>query len=189
MLAGSLTLLVAFATPDVALADADRAGESAQPTAQPVAQPTAQPSASWQRRALSAGAAAIGAGTGVLLALPASVPGIYLAAFAGMSPFVGALPLLVAVPIAVALGSGVAVSTFSSGVGPYLVAGAAATVGGLATLIVGAVVAPARPQDDLSLHLGVLSLVGIPTLAAAGAAAAVAPFVTNPAAAGEAEVE
>jgi hypothetical protein len=173
MLTGTLALLL------LASAPVDVPGDAA----------LSEQSATWERRALSAGAAALGAGTGVLLALPASVPGIYLAASMGMSPFVGALPLLVAVPIAVAAGSAVAVSGFTSGIGPYLVAGGAATVGGLTALLVGALVAPNTPPDPTALHLGVLSVVAVPTLAAAGAAAVVAPFVTDPATAAEAEVE
>lgn len=129
-----------------------------------------------QTRVFAAVAAALGGGGGVLLALPLTVPIIYLAALVQVPAAAGALPLLLAVPLLAALGSGGAVSLFSEGAGPWITGIASGAAAGLTTLVVGALVVPQRPSTLLDLHLGVLSVVVVPSLAAAVSAAALAPF-------------
>lgn len=126
--------------------------------------------------ALGASAVALGAAAGVLLSLPLTVPILYLAALASLPTAVGALPLLLAVPVAAGLGSGGAASAFSEGIGPWLVATLSGAAAGLTVLVVGVLVASGEPRTPLDLHLGVLSLVGMPSLAAAATAAVVLPF-------------
>lgn len=125
---------------------------------------------------LGAGAVALGGAAGVLLSLPLTVPILYLAALASLPAAAGALPLLLVVPLAAALGSGGAARAFSEGIGPWLVGTLSGAAAGVTLLVVGAVVVPAQPRTLLDLHLGVLSVVGVPSLAAAATAAAVLPF-------------
>lgn len=128
--------------------------------------------------ATAAAAAAAGAGGGMLLALPLGVPIIYLGVLGGLPPLLGALPILVGVPLLAALGSGLAFGAFSSGIGPYVVGGLAGAAAGAAMLAVGALVVPSRPESQAELHLGVLALLAVPSIAGALVAAGTAPFFT-----------
>lgn len=133
------------------------------------------------RRLFAGTVAGFGAGASLLLSLPLTVPLIYLGPLLGVSPLLGALLVVTVVPIALAAGSGLAASLFHSGIGPFAVGGATAAVGGLVTLIAGAVLSPQTPDPSRpEFHVGVLSLLGVPTLAAAGVAFCVAPFFVEP---------
>jgi hypothetical protein len=141
------------------------------------------PEVPWTTYAAASASAAFGAGAGFLLSMPAAIPVLYLGALVGIPPLFSSVLVLMAVPMGVGLGSGFAAAAFAPGWGPVvtgLVAGSVAT--GL-TLVVGALVAPRTPNSLFELNLGVLSLVAVPSLASAAAAAATAPwFVAGPAA-------
>jgi hypothetical protein len=145
-----------------------------------------EPGVSLSRRLLAGTVAGVGAGASLLLSFPLSLPLLYLAPVIGLSPLIGVLAVAAVVPIALAVGSGVAASAFHPGIGPYAVGGAAAFVGGVVALLTAAAVQPvlSPPEGPDStrpeFHLSVLSLLGVPTLAAAGAAFVVAPFFVAP---------
>ncbi len=149
---------------------------AAPPAPEPLPAGALEPAPTPELRLLAATAAALGGAGGVLLSFPLAVPMIYVAALVGLPAAAGALPLLLAVPLFAALGSGGVALAFSSGIGPWLTGALAGGAAGVTALLVGAVVAPQRPGSLLDLHVGVLSVVGVPSLAAAATAALVLPF-------------
>jgi len=159
--------------------------ESWQPSLQTPAPPSAETAPAavpLERRLLASASAGTGAAASLLLSLPLLVPLVYLAPLVGISPALGALGVAAAVPVFVAVGSAVASRPFHEGVGPYAVGASAALVAGLTTLMIGVALSPIAPdQSQPAFHVGVLSLVGVPTLAAAATAMVVAPFFVAPA--------